>query len=108
MPFRTEKIEYIITVTLGTKILGFRDVDNQRGALGGWVYWGGFRPCGIWDQIPNQGWNPSLHDQGSPDHNSFKRQLLHAPLWLLEFYLDFCNTSSNKELITSQSHQFHL
>lgn len=29
-----EKIENIITVTLGTKILGFRDVDNQRGLWG--------------------------------------------------------------------------
>ena len=42
MPFRMQKIENIIKITSGTKILGFRDVDNQRGALGGWVFWGVF------------------------------------------------------------------
>lgn len=34
MPFRMEKIENIVKITLGTKILGCRDGDNQRGVLG--------------------------------------------------------------------------
>lgn len=42
MPFRMEKIENIIKNTLGTKILGIRDGDNQRGVLGVRVCWGIF------------------------------------------------------------------
>ena len=34
MPFRMETIENMIKITLGTKILGCRDRDNQRGVWG--------------------------------------------------------------------------
>ena len=58
MPFRMEKIENIITVTLGTEILGFRDVDNQRGALGGLGLLGRFSAMWHMGSDPQPGMEP--------------------------------------------------
>ena len=110
MPFRMEKIENIIKNTLGTKILGIRDGDNQRGVLGGSVCWGifGHVAYGIKSPARDESHPCTTREVPIVTLQKVLKDNYSIPLWLLEFYLDFFNTSSNKEPITSQSHEFHL